>query len=790
VNPELTGRSLIRVAVLAGICALAAAVAAPSLASSERSTSARPGRLVPLAGTAAPATAHAERGGAVASTRPVEAVVAFAPRNPSLLHTLALRSSGRPGLSEGLIRRLFAPTRARVGAVRRYLASMGLHVTAHTDMTVTVAGAAASAERAFGVAIGIYRTASGATFSAPTGAVSLPRSLAAGVESVGGLGDGVRLRPASRMHRLHTAAVITPSCAGATRAQRTFGGYLPADLGQSQAYGLNGLIAAGNDGSGETIGMVEFSGYVRSDITHFRSCFPGITGTYAPDVVVGGVNTDTSGRGEVALDLEVAMAAAPDAQVRAYIAPNDPDFAPAVFDRMRQDGVKIISDSWGACEPLFSPRLLAAENTALELAAVAGISTFVATGDFGSTDCFPFTTDLAVDDPSSQPFATAVGGTALEVPPVFGRRRETAWRSGGGGISMIWTKPAYQRGKTLAIRGRKCKGGRAECRETPDVALDARPKRSGYIIYCNGCGTGRGVVWAPTGGTSAAAPLMAAMTADADEAAGKQLGFANPFLYSEAGSSVFRDIRSGTNNIFGGRKYTARPGYDLTTGLGSVRAGAFATALAAYHPGAVAVDATSLRIGGPVDGRRITYGRKVVFRGTLTDTTTSQPIANAPILVITNFDTFRARTSAAGAWRVTRSMALRRNMTWHAAYLGSDSEAPAVTTNRRLLIAPHLGLRALLPFRNGHYVATGGVPFTVMGRSRPPMGGTSVTLQARRGGSRWANVATAHVGGGGLYEATMRVRRGRSESLRWSFTGAADRHWLSSTSRLVTVAAR
>src|SRR5579871_5395828 len=334
------------------------------------------------------------------------------------------------------------------------------------------------------------------------------------------------------------------------------------------------------------------------------------------------------------------MAAAPDAQVRAYIAPNDPDFAPAVFDRMRQDGVSIISDSWGACEPLIAPRLLAAENTSLELAAVAGISTFVATGDSGSTDCFPFTTDLVVDDPSSQPFATAVGGTALEVPPVFATRRETAWRSGGGGISMNWPKPAYQRGRTIAIRGRKCRSGLAECRETPDVALDARPGRTGYIIYCNGCGAGRGIVWAPVGGTSAAAPLMAAMTADADEAAGKRLGFANPFLYAQAGTSVFRDIVSGSNNMFGGTAYTARRGYDLTTGLGSVRAAAFASALAAYHPGAVSVGVTALHVAGPAAGREIAYGHKVVFRGTLVDTTNSRPVANAAVLVVTAFDEF------------------------------------------------------------------------------------------------------------------------------------------------------
>ena len=175
------------------------------------------------------------------------------------------------------------------------------------------------------------------------------------------------------------------------------------------------------------------------------------------------------------------MAAAPDADVRAYVSPNDPAFAPAILDRMRQDGVDVISDSWGACEPLIPPQLLTAENTALELAAVAGISTYVATGDFGSSDCFPFTgsTNLLIDDPSSQPFATAVGGTALEIPPVFSGHHETAWHGSGGGVSVYWRKPAYQLGKTVPCRGASVAAGtpsavrRPTCRSTPAPAAPA-----------------------------------------------------------------------------------------------------------------------------------------------------------------------------------------------------------------------------------------------------------------------------------------------------------------------------
>ncbi|MEP6641198.1 MAG: S53 family peptidase [Gaiellales bacterium] len=750
-----------------------------------------PSGMVSLGGSAAPALIRARLVGTVAAASGVQAVVVFKPRNSFLLHRLALRSSGRPGLSEARIESLFAPDPARVRAVRDYLTARGLTVTGRTDMTMTLSGDAAAAEHAFGVALRVFRSPSGRTFQAPAGAVRLPAAIAGAVRTVGGLGSGVRLRPATGRPKVHgSAAEITPTCAGATTAQHTLGGYLPADLGQPGAYGHNNLIGAGADGSGETIGMVEFSGYARSDVNHFRSCFPGITGTYSTDTLVGTNTSDMSGRTEVALDMEVAMAAAPDANLRAYIAPNEASFAPTILDHMRQDGVDIISDSWGACEPLISPGLLTAENTSLELAAVAGISTYVATGDFGSTDCYPFTgsTNLLLDDPSSQPFATAVGGTALQVPPEYPKAAETAWRGSGGGVSMWWPKPAYQVGKTIPVAGRKCRSGRRGCRETPDISLDARPKRTGYVIYCDRCGAGPGIVWAPVGGTSAAAPLIAALTADADEAAGKQLGFANPFLYAQAGTSVFHDIVSGTNSIFGGRRYDARPGYDMATGLGSVRAGAFATALAAYAPAAVTVDATALHVAGPVNGRRTLYGHKVTFRGTLTDTTTGRPIANALVLVVTNGAFFRVRTNPAGAWSVTRSKAILRDLSWHAVYPGSDTTAPASSPSRKLFVIPHLGLRVGLPFRNGHYVARAGAAFTVSGRSLPVMTGAEVVLQERRDGGQWTSLGASPVEAGGRYAtAGLTLARGHSLVLRWAYLGGFFQRWQPAHSRTRTV---
>ena len=92
--------------------------------------------------------------------------------------------------------------------------------------------------------------------------------------------------------------------------------------------------------------------------------------------------------------------------------------------------------------------------------------------------------------------------------------------------------------------------------------------------------------WAIVGGTSAAAPLIAAMTADANQYslahAGTRLGFANPFLYAErSDTSVISDVTQGNNNVVGGSAYAAGPGFDLATGLGSVNAQGMADALVA-----------------------------------------------------------------------------------------------------------------------------------------------------------------------------------------------------------------
>ena len=79
------------------------------------------------------------------------------------------------------------------------------------------------------------------------------------------------------------------------------------------------------------------------------------------------------------------------------------------------------------------------------------------------------------------------------------------------------------------------------------------------------------------GGTSAVAPLWAGLIALINESIGKPVGFVNPLLYQIVSSAGdFNDITSGTNGA-----YSAGPGWDACTGLGSPLGAQIAAALGA-----------------------------------------------------------------------------------------------------------------------------------------------------------------------------------------------------------------
>jgi kumamolisin len=183
-------------------------------------------------------------------------------------------------------------------------------------------------------------------------------------------------------------------------------------------------------------------------------------------------------------------------------------------------------------------------------AAALGVTVTVAAGDSGSSDGG---TGAHVDFPASSPHALACGGSTLHASPAGAITTETVWNDGtdggatGGGVSDSFALPSWQ-----SAAGVPQKGGKAG-RGVPDVAGNADP-RTGYQVLVDGS---RLVI----GGTSAVAPLWAALVCRLAEALGRPLGLLQPVLYS---SAVLHDITTGNN---GG--YKAGVGWDPCTGLGS-----------------------------------------------------------------------------------------------------------------------------------------------------------------------------------------------------------------------------
>jgi kumamolisin len=265
---------------------------------------------------------------------------------------------------------------------------------------------------------------------------------------------------------------------------------------------------------------------------------------------------------EVALDIELALALAPESQIYVYEGPNSDQGVLDTYNRIATDNLaKQVSTSWGLGENSVNTQYLQAEHSIFLQMAAHGQTIYSAAGDSGAYDDYPSET-LVVDDPASQPYVVGVGGTRLTVNTASGAySNESVWNdgsgsAGGGGVSSVWPLPSWQKNVSTVYSKTH--------RNVPDVSLNADPN-TGYSIYYNG-------EWTIYGGTSCAAPLWAAFTARINQelVANKKpvLGFANPLLYAiGVGSSYtvnFHDITSG-NNLY----YSAGKGYDNASGWGS-----------------------------------------------------------------------------------------------------------------------------------------------------------------------------------------------------------------------------
>jgi kumamolisin len=429
----------------------------------------------------------------------------------------------------------FAAVRAFAGA--HHLTVVQEHAGRRTVM---LSGTAAQFSAAFHVELHQYEH-DGGTYRGRTGSIELPGELQGVVEAVLGLDN----RP-----QAHTHFRTRPASSSATS-------FTPTQIAALYGY-------PPGSGEGQCVALIELGGgYRPADLTtYFKGL--GLKGPKVTAVSVDhGKNAPTGSAdgpdGEVMLDVEVVGAIAPQAHIAVYFAPNtDAGFLDAITTAVHDTTNKpaIISISWGGPESSWTSQAMTAMDAAFQAAAAMGITVCVASGDNGSSDGVTSGGDH-VDFPASSPFALACGGTSLTAQGTS-IQREVVWNDGaqggasGGGISTVFPAAAWQSGlQAVSSQGADTA---LKMRGVPDVAGNADPE-TGYQVRIDGTDT-------VIGGTSAVAPLWAALIARINQASGKTGGYLNPQLYKNP--QAFRDITQGNNG-----DYSAAAGWDACTGLGS-----------------------------------------------------------------------------------------------------------------------------------------------------------------------------------------------------------------------------
>ncbi|MDA8297798.1 MAG: S53 family peptidase [Actinomycetota bacterium] len=447
----------------------------------------------------------------------------------------------------------FGAATADLEAVRAFAERAGLTVTDvdRARRRVELRASAGALAAAFGATLRRHRRTDGTTYRAQHGPVYLPDELHQIVTGVFGLDERRAAEPHFRPKK------------DATRV------YSPIEVATAYAF------PAGASGAGECIGLVELGGGFRTaDLEAYfadlKVSAPSVT-AISVDGATNQPGTPNGPDGEVMLDIEVAGAVAPGARIAVYFAPNtDQGFLDAVSAAVHDTGNRpsVISISWGSAESTWSAQAMAEMDRAIAAAAAIGVSVTVAAGDNGSSD--GQSDGLAhVDFPASSPHALACGGTRLEAQGAV-ISSEVVWNDGpglgatGGGVSAVFPVPSYQDGAGVPP---SVNPGAHRGRGVPDVAGDADPD-TGYRVQVDG-------EVLPIGGTSAVAPLWAGLIACLNQQLGRPVGLLQPFLYAKGASSL-HDITSGSNGA-----YSAGPGWDACTGLGSPDGTALVAALRA-----------------------------------------------------------------------------------------------------------------------------------------------------------------------------------------------------------------
>ena len=369
--------------------------------------------------------------------------------------------------------------------------------------------------------------------------------------------------------------------------------YTPQQI--QKAYNIAPLLATHTTGLGHTIVIIDAfqSPTIRHDLALFDKVFDLKDPTLnilAPDGLAPFNAQDQAQVGwaaEITLDVEWAHAVAPGATIDLVLAnpTKDPhantlsgfltNILRATSFAVTHNLGDVISQSFGGNEACANAQALQAQHKVFQAAMAKGITVLAASGDRGAAEinCADTAFTKNVSTPASDPLVTAVGGTTLNADATTGAYvAESAWSGSGGGLSTVYTRPAFQQGIQNIVGNR---------RGVPDIAYNGDPK-SGVLVVWSSSGQGKDLA-VVFGGTSAGSPQWAGITVLLNEVLGKRVGFLNPVLYRIGMSATaaplnLHDISKG-NNTFSAKNanghavtiegFAAAKGWDAVTGWGT-----------------------------------------------------------------------------------------------------------------------------------------------------------------------------------------------------------------------------
>jgi subtilase family serine protease len=544
--------------------------------------------------------AGAKKVSSVDPSQVIEVTVWLTPRNRATLDMTVGRLYDRNSplyhrwLTRDAVGQMLAPSEGDAAETKRFLQAGNLTIVAKDkyNFFLRARGTVAAVQKAFNVTLANV-SSGGSTFRTNLADPSIADPAGAHVMAIEGLDDfsfvhhtiaqagAIKgMAPATARTASAAAPAVTQApmacITGPSSETYTSGGALPSatytgnfytknPLGcyytppQIQAaYGLTSLYAAGFDGTGQTIVIVDWCGSptIKKDANAFSKKYglPPLTASNFSIVNYPAASSCESPDAEINIDVEWAHAIAPGANLLLLVPPSATfqDIDSGLLYIVENDVGNVVSNSYGSEELYTSPAVLILQNFIIETAASVGIAMNFSTGDDGDfTFDFPKYDPASVSAPADSPYATAIGGVSLEMTSASAIQFETAWGTNetglsdqgfvpvpaanfgfvfgsGGGTSAVFPKLSYQ----SSIKGKY--------RKLPDISWLADPFTGGIIAISEPF-ISPTPVYEVYGGTSLACPMFSALWAIADQVAGATLGQAAPLLYA-APTSVITDI--------------------------------------------------------------------------------------------------------------------------------------------------------------------------------------------------------------------------------------------------------